>query len=67
MAIPLRGIDAPSGPEVDAKLGDTVTYRVHVTKKASFKPLDPSDHNATNRRICQTVEPGGDFRQWLDA
>ena len=67
MATPLREIDAPSSPDVDAKFGDTVAYRFHVAKKSSFKPLDPSDHNATNRRVCQLVEPGGELREWLDA
>ena len=63
----LREIDAPSGPNVDAKFRDTVAYRFHVAKKSSFKPLDPSDHNATNRRVCQIVEPRGELREWLDA
>jgi hypothetical protein len=64
---PLREIDAPSGPDVDAKFGDTVAYRFHVAEKSSFKPFDPSDHNATNRRVCQLVEPRGELREWLDA
>lgn len=67
MATPLREIDAPSGPDVDTKFGDTVANRFHVAKKSSFKPLDPSDHNATNRRICQVVEPRSELREWLDA
>jgi hypothetical protein len=67
VATPLREIDAPSGPDVDAKFGDTVAYRFNVAKKSSFKPLDPSDHNATNRRVCQMVEPKGELREWLDA
>jgi hypothetical protein len=33
---------------MNAKLGDTVAHRLHVAEKTSFKPLDPSDHNATN-------------------
>ena len=67
MVTPLRETDAPSGPDVDAKFRDTVAYRFNVAKKSSFKPLDPSDHNATNRRVCQMVEPGGELREWLDA
>lgn len=67
MVTPLREIDAPSGSDVDAKFGDTVSYRFHVAKKSSFKPLDPSDHNATNRYVGQVVEPRGELREWLDA
>ena len=67
MVTPQREIDAPSGPDVDAKFGDTVSYRFHVAKKSSFKPLDPSDHNATNRHVGQLVEPRGELREWLDA
>lgn len=67
MATSLREIDAPSGPDVDAKFGDAVAYRFHVAKKSSFKPLDPSDHNASNRRVCQMVEPSGELREWLDS
>jgi hypothetical protein len=52
---------------VDTKFGDTVADRFHVAKKSSFKPLDPGDHNATNRRICQVVEPRSELREWLDA
>lgn len=66
MVNPLREIDAPSGPDVDAEFGDTVAYRFHVAKKSSFKPLDPSNHNATNRRVFQMVEPRGELRKWLD-
>jgi hypothetical protein len=67
VATPLREIDAPSGPDVYPKFGYTVAYRFHVAKKSSFKPLDPSDHNATNRRVCQMVEPRGELREWPDA
>jgi hypothetical protein len=67
VATPLSEVDAPSGPDVDAKFGDTIAYRFHVAKKSSFKPLDPSDHNATNRRVCQIVEPRGELREWFDA
>ena len=67
MATPLSEIDAPSGPEVDAKFGDAVAYGFNVAKKSSFKPLDPSDYNAANRRVCQTVEPRGELREWFDA
>jgi len=52
---------------MDAKFGDTVSYRFDVAKKSSFKTLDPSGHNATNRRICQIVEPKGELREWFDA
>jgi hypothetical protein len=52
---------------MDAKLGDTVAHRLNVAEKTSFKPLDPSDHNATNRGICQMVEPGGELRECFDA
>ena len=67
MATPLREIDAPSGPDVDAKFGDAFAYRFHVAKKSLFKPLDPSDHNAPNRRVGQVVEPRGELGEWLDA
>ena len=67
MATPPREIDAPSGPDVDAKFGDTVAYRFHIAKKSSFKSLDPSDHNAANRCICQLVKPRGELRKRLDA
>ena len=51
---------------MDAKLGDTVAHRFHVAKQTSFKPLDPSDHNATNRGVCQMVEPRGELRECFD-
>jgi len=52
---------------MDAKLGDTVAHRLHVAEKTSFKPLDPRDHNATNRGVCQMVEPRGELRECSDA
>jgi len=52
---------------MDAKLGYTVAHRLHVAKKTSFKPLDPSDHNATNRGISQMVEPRGELWECFDA
>jgi hypothetical protein len=67
LAAPLCEIDAPSSPDVDAKLEDTFAQRFHVAKKSSFKPLDPSDHNATNRRVCQVIEPRRELRECLDA
>ena len=42
---------------MDAKLRDTVAYWLNVAKQAAFKPLDPCDHNATDRGVCQMVEP----------
>ena len=39
---------------MDEKLGDTVSHRLNVAEKTSFKPLDPSDHNATNRTVGST-------------
>jgi hypothetical protein len=48
LAAPLREIDAPASPDVDAKLGDTFAHRFYVAEKSSFKPLDPSDHNAAD-------------------
>jgi hypothetical protein len=48
LATPLREIDAPTSPDVDAKLRDTFAHRFHVAEKSSFKPLDPSDHNAAD-------------------
>ena len=52
---------------MDAKLGDTVAHRLNVAEKTSFKPLDPCDHNAANRGICQMVEPRGELRECFDA
>jgi hypothetical protein len=66
LATPLREIDAPASPDVDAKLRDTFAHRFHVAKKFSFKPLDPSEHNAADRRVCQMVEPGRELRERLD-
>lgn len=51
MVAPLRETDASSSPDVDAKFGDTAAYRFHVGKKSSFKPVDPSDHNATAKKM----------------
>ena len=67
LATLLREVHAPSGPDMDAKLGDTVAHRLHVTEKTSLKPLDPRDHNALNSSVCQVVEPRGEFRQCFDA
>lgn len=67
MATPLREVDAPASPDVDAKLRDTFAHRFHVAEKPSFKPLDPSDHNAPDRRVRQMVEPGRELREGLDA
>jgi hypothetical protein len=63
---PVREIDAPSGPDMNAKFEDPVAYRFDVAKQSSFKPLDPSDYNSSNRHVCQTVEPSGELREWLD-
>jgi len=52
---------------MDSKLGDTVAHRLHVAEKTSFKPLDPRDHNATNRGVCKLVKPRGEFRERFDA
>ncbi len=52
---------------MDAKLGHAVTHRLYVAEQTSVKPLDPSDHNATNRGVCQTVEPRGEPRECFDA
>lgn len=67
MATPLREVDAPASPNVDAKLSDTFAHRFHVAEKPSFKPLDPSDHNAPDRRVRQMVEPGRELREGFDA
>jgi hypothetical protein len=40
---------------MDAKRGDAVAHRLHVTEQTAFEPLDPSDHDATNRGVCQIV------------
>ena len=52
---------------MDAKLGDAVAHRLRVTEQTSFKPLDPSDHNAANRGVFETVEPRGELRKCFDA
>jgi hypothetical protein len=52
---------------MDAKLGDAVAHRLHVTEKTSFKPLDPRNHDAPNRGVCQLVEPSGELGECLDA
>ena len=52
---------------MDAKLGDAVAHRLHVAEQTSFKPFDPRDHNATNRGVCQMVEPRGELRERFDA
>jgi hypothetical protein len=67
LAAPLREVHAPSGPNADAKLGDTVAHRLHFTQKTSLKPLDPSNHNASNRGVSQLAEPSGEFRECFDA
>lgn len=67
MTATLRKVNAPSGPDMDAKLGDAVAHRLRVAKQTSFKPLDPSDHNAANRGVCETVEPRGELRKRFDA
>ena len=51
---------------MDSQLGDTVAHRLHVAEKTSFKPLDPRDHNATSRGVCQLVEPRGELRERFD-
>jgi hypothetical protein len=50
---------------MDAKLGDAVAHRLHVTEQTAFEPLDPGDHDATNRGVCQIVEPSGELREVL--
>ena len=39
---------------------------LNVAEKTSFKPLDPSDHKATNRGGCQMVKPSGELRECFD-
>jgi len=51
---------------MDAEFGDAVAHRIHVAEKASFKPLDASDHDATNRGVCQMVQPSGELGQCFD-
>ena len=51
---------------MDAKLGDAVAHRLHVAEQTSFKPLDPRDHNATNRGVSQVVKPSGELRERFD-
>ncbi len=51
---------------MDAKLGDTVAHRFNVAEKTSFKPLDPGNHNATNRDVGQMVKPKGELWDCLD-
>jgi hypothetical protein len=63
----LREIHASSGPDVDAKLGDAIAHRLNVAEKTSFKPLDPRDHDAPYRGVCQMVEPRGELRKCFDA
>ena len=58
---------APSGPDMDAKLGDAVAHRLHVAGQTSLEPLDSRDDNAPNRGVCQMVEPRAEFRECLDA
>ena len=41
--VTLREVHAPSGPEMDAKLGDTVAHRLYVAEKTSFKPLGQNE------------------------
>jgi hypothetical protein len=52
---------------MDAKLGDTVAHRLNVAEKTSLKPLDPRNHNASNRGVCQMVEPRGELWECFDA
>jgi hypothetical protein len=44
LATPLGEVHAPSGPDVDSKLGHTVAHRFNVAEKTSFKSLDPGNH-----------------------
>ncbi len=52
---------------MNSKLGDTVAHWLYVAEKTSLKPLDPSDHNTTNRGVRQLAEPSGELRERFDA
>jgi hypothetical protein len=52
---------------MDAKLADTGADRFHIAEKAPFEPLDPGNHNAPDRGVCQRVEPSGEPSERLDA
>lgn len=57
MAVPLREVHAPSGPDVDAKFADAVADRFNVAKKSPLQSFDPSEQYTANRCVCQLVEP----------
>ena len=67
LATSLREVQAPSRPDMNPELGDTVAHRLNVAEKTSFKPLDPRDHNATNRGIRQVVDPSAELWECFDA
>lgn len=67
MAVPLREVAAPSGPDVDAKFADAVADRFNVAKKSALQSFNPSDHYTANRSVCQLVEPGGELGERPDA
>jgi hypothetical protein len=52
---------------MNAKLGDTVDHWFNVAEKTSLKPLDPRDHNASNRGVCHAVETFGELGERFDA
>jgi hypothetical protein len=52
---------------MDAKLRDAVAHWLYVAEQTSFKPLNPRNHNATNRGVCHVVEPRGELRERFDA
>jgi hypothetical protein len=52
---------------MDAKFADTGADRFHIAEEAPFEPLDPGNHNAPDRGVCQRVEPSGEPSERLDA
>jgi hypothetical protein len=52
---------------MDAKLGYAAAHWLNVAEKISLKPLDPRNHNASNRGVCQMGEPRGELRERFDA
>lgn len=52
---------------MNAKLGDTVAHWLNVAEKTSLEPLDPRNHNTSNRGVSHVVEPFGELGKRFDA